>query len=143
MPTETRITLAEFVASNRLKMTSKRIVPNPARASEWDQSASHYSCTFKLDGKQMTVPFSISMGSGLSGDPKAEDVLTCLSSDAAGFENAQDFEDWASEYGYDTDSRKAERIFKTIETQANKLKTFLGDDLYQTLLWETENLYLH
>jgi hypothetical protein len=65
-------------------------------------------------------------------------VLDSLASDAAGYENSPDFGDWCGEYGYDEDSRKAERIFKDVERQSAKLKKFLGDDLYETLLWDTE-----
>ena len=70
--------------------------------------------------------------------PELEDLLDCLASDASGIENSPDFEDWCGEYGYDTDSRKAEKIFKTVEHQARRLKQFLGDDLYEALLWNTE-----
>jgi hypothetical protein len=46
--------------------------------------------------------------------------------------------DWAGEYGYDTDSRKAEKTFRACQRQRAKLFAFLGPELYQTLLWDTE-----
>jgi hypothetical protein len=72
--------------------------------------------------------------------PAASDVLDCLASDAAGYDNAESFEDWASEYGYDPDSRKGERIYNTVGTQAGKLRRFLGNVLYEELLYQVERL---
>jgi hypothetical protein len=80
------------------------------------------------------------MGPALIGTPKLADVLDCLASDAAGFENAQSFEDWAAEYGYDTDSRKAEKVYRTVERQAKQLRRVLGDEGYNALLWDIERL---
>lgn len=50
-------------------------------------------------------------------EPKTDDILYCIYSDITSYENAQDFEDWACEFGYDTDSRKAEAIYKEIEKE--------------------------
>jgi hypothetical protein len=87
----------------------------------------------------MTLTFS--KGSGHNGaEPTADEVLDCLASDAAGVENTSDFEDWCSDYGYDADSRKAEKIYKACVHQSERLKTFLGDDLYEQLLWNTERM---
>jgi hypothetical protein len=70
--------------------------------------------------------------------PEVADVLDCLASDASGVENSRDFEEWCSEYGYDTDSRKAEKTYRICAAQAEQLKSFLGEDLYKQLLWDTE-----
>jgi hypothetical protein len=66
------------------------------------------------------------------------EVLDCLASDACSTDNASSFEDWCRDIGYDTDSWRAHRTFKIIEAQAAKLKRFLGDDLYEALLYNTE-----
>jgi hypothetical protein len=50
-----------------------------------------------------------------------------------------DFEEWAADLGYDPDSRKAEKLFKTCEKQAGRLRSFLGDDLYDRLLFDLDN----
>lgn len=99
----------------------------------------HWKVTLRRSNprRQMTVLFST--GLGISGQPDADDVLNCIISDAAGIENAQGFEDWASEYGYDEDSRKAERIYKACQREARKLSQFLGDE-YDDALWDTEQL---
>ncbi len=105
--------------------------PNEARDdSGWD----HYAYVVMLrrgdtlgeDGDTMTVPWK--QGLGLTSDPEAHEVLESLLSDAATVENVETFEDWANELGYDPDSRSAEAIYREVETQAAKLRAFLGDD---------------
>lgn len=130
-------TIAERIQEGNIKMSCIHWYENPNMPDSDDMD--HWKCTLRRPRKQMTVYFS--MGYGHRGKaPELADVLDCLSSDAAGYENAPDFEDWAQEYGYDEDSRKAEKIYKTIEKQARQLKVFLGEELYTALLWETEKL---
>lgn len=95
----------------------------------------HYKVILKRGRKRMTVYFS--MGSAHTREPEIPEVLDSLISDAAGFANAQRFEDGCGEYGYDTDSRTAETTFKVVEAQAGKLEQFLGDE-YEHALWQTE-----
>lgn len=72
--------------------------------------------------------------------PELPGVLNCLMMDAQGYENAQGFEDWAAEYGYDPDSRKAEKTYREVERQAKELRHILGLDGYRTLLENVESL---
>jgi len=114
------------------------LASNP-NMNDMPAGSAHYKVVLRMGGKQMTVPFS--MGPAHCKEPNAEDVLNCLASDSSSVENARgDFEEWASEYGYDTDSRKAEKLFRACKKQAESLKKFLGDELYESLLWETESL---
>jgi hypothetical protein len=82
-----------------------------------------YKVTLKMERRQMTVDFH--QGEGITKDPTAYDVLYCLIADASGIDSG--FEDWAREFGYDTDSRKAEGIYKTIQDNTKKLRKFLAD----------------
>lgn len=130
-------TIADFVKDNHIKMTFEYADNNPNMADEkWD--ANHYKCVFHMGRKQLTTFFS--MGLGLTNDPTPEEVLDCLASDASGIDNSRTFEDWANEYGYDTDSRKAEKIYTACQRETKKLHAFLGETAYNTLLWETEKL---
>lgn len=134
-------TLKQFIRQHKIRMTAEWADSNPNMMTDenWSRSATHYRCVLRCGKRQMTVPFS--QGSAHTKEPSAEDVLNCLASDAAGYENARSFEDWCSEYGYDTDSRKAEKTFKTIERQATDLARLLGaPSSYETLLWNTERL---
>lgn len=139
--------MQSFLTLAALTMRAERTERNPNMAGgkdtaadrEWNATARHWRITFRRSGRGVFSTY-FSQGSGHTKEPTAADVLDCLASDAAGFENAGDFEEWASEYGYDTDSRSAERTYRTIEKQADKLRRFLGEDLYGSLLWDTERL---
>jgi len=108
---------------------------NPHMATD-NWQANHYKVTLRarIGGKRKQYTVYFSQGYGIHHDPQCEDILDCLASDAQGVECARDFEDWASEYGYDTDSRKAEQTFKACQREADKLRKFLGYDIYNSLL---------
>lgn len=57
--------------------------------------------------------------------PVAASVLHCLCSDADA-ENHDTFEEWASEFGYDPDSRSAEKTYQACLENARKLRRALG-----------------
>lgn len=57
--------------------------------------------------------------------------MECLLSDACGAD--RDFDDWARDLGFDTDSRRAERIYRVTVKQTEKLSAFLRDD-YDTFM---------
>ena len=130
------VPLRLFIARLGVTATAEMVDRNPHM--DGSDQMDNYRVLLRHGRKQMTVYFS--MGLALGREPSAEDVLDCLASDASGVDNASSFEDWCGEYGYDTDSRKAERIFKVCERQAAKLRNFLGQDDYEALLWHTERL---
>jgi hypothetical protein len=66
--------------------------------------------------------------------PLLEDVLYSLQLDCAGVEFATDFDDWCSQYGFDTDSRKAERSYHAILQERRDLLHLIGLKAYETLL---------
>lgn len=131
-------TMKQFISRNKIKATSEWADENPHMADS--KNMNHFKVTLRRQGKQMTLYFS--QGYGINGEPDAASVINCLASDAASVENNNltGFEGWASDLGYDPDSRKAEKIFKVCKVQAAKLKKFLGEELYKTLLWDTEGL---
>ena len=129
-------TLRHFIETNGIKAVVDYADSNPNMANdEWSRTARHFKVVLRCQGRQLTTHFS--QGSAHTQEPTAADVLDCLASDSAGIENARSFEDWCGEYGYDTDSRKAERIFKVCERQAESLKRLLNGQ-YETLLWNVE-----
>jgi hypothetical protein len=126
----------DFISTRNITATAERVDRNPNMADS--ENMDRWRVRLSSGNKRMTVYFS--MGVGHNGrEPEAADVLDCLASDAAGIENATNFEDWASEYGYDTDSRKAHRTYQACHRQADKLSKFLGDS-YETLLFDVERL---
>jgi hypothetical protein len=86
------------------------------------------------EGRMMIVPFFMGRGHG-GKEPTAEGVLECLVSDSGGYEGADNFQEWANEYGYDTDSREAEKIYSGCGDIARRLKRFLGEEVYECALW--------
>lgn len=93
--------------------------------ADWAPDAHPYKCTLRFERRTLTVPFYC--GSGVTTEPDASDVLSCLCSDAMSVENARDFADWCSDMGTNTDSRKAEATYKACAKLAPKLRRFLGD----------------
>lgn len=64
--------------------------------------------------------------------PELADVLHSLLLDAEAI-NSGSFEDWAGDFGYDTDSRKAEAIYRACLDTGLKLRAMLGDETIQRL----------
>jgi hypothetical protein len=91
--------------------------------------SSHWRVTLRYKRRQMTISYS--MGPAHSSEPKTADVLGCLVSDANGYIGGRDFEDWCQEYGYDTDSRKAERTWNAVQKQTRQLERLLGPELLE------------
>jgi len=134
-------TLETFCKRNRVSMTSEMVYENP-NMEGMPQGSSHHKCkiTARVAGqrRQMTVVFS--MGPAHYREPTVAEVLDCLASDAASVENCSGFEDWASDLGYDPDSRKAEKVYRACNLQANKLQNLLGPSQYSILLYDTERM---
>jgi phage-related protein len=127
-------TMQSFIRSAGIKMSCDWADSNPHMPDS--ENMNHWKCLLRMGRSRMTVPFS--QGYAHTGEPKIDDVLDCLASDASSIENAKGFDDWCADYGYDTDSRKAERTFTVTQRQAENLRKFLGDSAYETLLWHTE-----
>jgi hypothetical protein len=123
---ENRASLAKL----GIKMSVQRADRNP-NMDHGDPCASHYKCTFSRGRKRMTVYFS--MGSAHTSEPTINEVFDCLVEDARSVDDL-DFDEWCRDLGYDTDSRKGERMYKTCVHQAGRLRSFLGDELYNKFL---------
>lgn len=90
---------------------------------EFTQSTG-YTVTLHRKGRRMTVPFY--MGIAHTAEPTVRDVMECLASDATSGELS--FEEFCRDLGYDEDSRRAERVWKSVVSQTKKLRKFLGED---------------
>lgn len=131
-------TLARLLEREKITVADvKTVAENPHMSGEDSRGMHHYKVRLRRRlpqgaRREMTVYFS--MGSALCHEPTAADVIECLASDAAGYDAARGFEDWAREYGYDPDSRRAERTYRAVARQARRLERFLeGLDL-ETIL---------
>lgn len=147
MTEQTTITISEFAKKHELRVEFREVRRNP-NMEGMDKNARHYDVTlYRGPGTAYSMNLYYSKGSALPRGVKVEEVLDCLASDAAGYDNARDFEDWASEYGYDPDSRKAEGIYDLIGRQCRDLQYVLkgqkgthGNSAYAELLYEVERL---
>lgn len=95
------------------------------KLDEWQKKAHPYTVTLKYDRKQMTIPFF--MGPALSHEPTDKDVLPCLISDYSVL--GESFEDFCGNFGYDEDSRKAEKVYNQCLRNGKKLERLFGSDL--------------
>lgn len=95
----------------------------------WKCSANPWTVTLKFKRRRLTVPFWT--GIALTNEPTAADVLACLISDTREFIDrcGASFEEWCSDFGYDTDSRQAETVYRQCEQLAPKVERFCGDAL--------------
>ena len=62
------------------------------------------------------------------------DVLESLSLDWGSVTRAESFEDWASDFGMDTDSRKAESMFRECEAGARTARAVMGPAVFAEFL---------
>lgn len=100
------------------------------RMNEADErDMNKWSVSFIDNTTHSAVGFDYYTGTGLQHQgkpvpPCAADVLYCLLNDRSAV--GQTFEQWASDYGYDTDSRAAERIYNACIVNANKLDSIFS-----------------
>lgn len=132
------VSMTQFVADNNIRArTEEQTDHNPNMPESRDMN--HWRVTLRGPHGRMSLVFS--KGYGHNGaEPTPDEVLDCLASDAATVENTNSFEEWCCEFGFETDSRKAERAYRACVRQAESLKRILGPDLYNSLLWNTERL---
>jgi len=122
--------IRQFINKNKIKIKSTLVSENPNFDEAKGWSGNHWRVRLSRPGKQFTLFFSTSNPA----EPQTAEVLDCMASDSLGVDNTRGFEDWASEYGYDPDSRKAEKTYKTCIKQRDKFVHFLGQDLYSQLI---------
>lgn len=90
----------------------------------WDDTPHYiFPVTFTRDGNSMTVRYAQSIKDGNT-EPTAYDVLATIQKYDPGT-----FEDFCSEYGYDSDSKAHERIYKAVRKEWNDVDRVFGDCL--------------
>jgi hypothetical protein len=128
-------TMQERIDEYGITADVERADTNPHMDS--DTPMVHYLVTLHRGNQSMPIPFSVGMG--WTHAPEAADVLDTLALDASGYDNAGSFEEWADEYGYDADSRRAFASYGIIGKQTDDLRRFMGSD-YDALVFDTESL---
>jgi len=98
----------------------------------WDSSASQHNRVSVMNCKtRKRCSFDFW---GSIRDPNAEDgngaigAISCYASDGMAFRSSINLIDFCYNFGYDTDSRKAEKIYKACEKADKRLSRVFGDD---------------
>jgi hypothetical protein len=138
--------MQEFTDKYNFKVELEQIASrNDGLMGGMARNSRHYECTITHDadafgkGHNLGDSHSILYSCGPACDePTICDILGCLVSDSLNVEDADDFEEWAEMAGYDTDSRKAESVYKACVDQQSNLKNSMADSLYYELMQEVE-----
>lgn len=129
------MTPQEFIAKAEIKLSVTRAFANPNM--EGSREMDHFQVKlerYNEHGKRRAFVTTFSQGYGHKGRaPKLESVIACLASDAQSLD-LRGFEEWATDLGYDPDSRKAEQTYLTIRKQSSDLYVFFGNDLFADFL---------
>lgn len=152
---EQQATIGAFIEKHRLKMTVLQVHENP-NIQDAVKGSGHYSC--KIVGPEGELVTFYTVGPGIiklksklydrvgQGQaikmyrPPLSDVMYCLAREAMGLDIGVGFEGWAKDFGYDTDSRRAEAIYNKLHDQATCLYGLLGGEAYLELINDTERL---
>lgn len=114
----------DFLTNNHIEFSSK-FIGHDTHFEDDKEERDRFKCTFVKRNHPITkleIKFGQSIQSS-TGDgrrkPSAYDVLTCLTKGDPGT-----FSDFCSEYGYDEDSRKAEKTYKSVVAEWKNVSTF-------------------
>lgn len=119
-----------------IKMTCNQVdLTEKEYNDDWKKTTSKWKCILRYEGKQLTTPFY--MGSALTGEPEKTDVMYSLINDALSGDYT--FEQFAHEYGYNTDSREAERIFRQCKRTHQSLERVFGEQHIQAMAEELQD----
>lgn len=127
----------DFLAKHEITFSFK-LANN--KTPDWEdngQQRNHFVVTLKQGKKRMSFDFFDSAYNYRNGKTEitAYDALTTCSSEI----NCPDtFEDFCSEFGYEEDSRKAEKTFRALKKFSDKLKKFFGSKEIQEDLAEIQ-----
>lgn len=106
-------------------LKAERSQPTLAERGQWGAGASHWFVTLARGDESVSLRYH--MGAAHTGLPQREDVVASMLMDWRSIEETSDFEEWAEECGYDTDSRKAEAIYETCRAQSEDFEQLFRD----------------
>ena len=120
-------TIKELIEKYNIKINCKYGIKTPYdKLDNWQKDSHKYTCVLSIGRKRMTVDFFL--GTSYTTDPTSDMVLSGLIEDYTSVLN-YDFEEFCDNLGYNSDSRKAEKIYKKCERLKNKLNKFLGEEI--------------
>lgn len=89
------------------------------------QTRDIYRITLKRNGEKYSFKFGQSINNSNYGNnpPSAYDVLACLTK-----YDPESFHNFCDEFGYDEDSKKAEKIYKAVQKEYDNIISMFGED---------------
>jgi hypothetical protein len=88
-----------------------------------------YQCTFSRERKKLNIRFGQSINNTEKGiEPRAYDLLACITKNDPG-----SFENFCGDFGYDSDSRKAEKTYKAVMKEWKSVEAFFSTEEIEAL----------
>ena len=112
----------EFATKHNVKLKINRTTYG-YHFEEDEEKRYIFNCTLSRNGKRYTFNFGQSI-SAKDTPPTMYDILTCLTK-----YNPETFEDFCSEYGYNTDSINAQKTYKAVKREFNGVNRLFSDIL--------------
>ncbi len=111
-----------------VQMTCRRGAP---KKDDWRKDADGWTCTITYQGRRMKTGYWMGLAHN-GAEPELRGVLDSLFLDAES--GARSFEGFGSEFGYDENSREAERTWKECQRSGAKfLRLFDLDEMREML----------
>jgi hypothetical protein len=125
------MTVKEFCEKYAIKCKANKVSKNPNDPT-W-KDAKHYKVTLYCDDKsQMLVYYS--RGMAVTGIIKPSEILECILYDCMGIEHDNNYNDWAENNGFNSDSIKGFNVYKACLQQKQDFIDFLGIAVYKQFL---------
>lgn len=118
---------AEEIAA---KLNIKLSVNDPKHKKHFAEDKSPrwvFPCILKHNGKTYSFEFGQSIAAGAT-PPTIYDVLSCLTK-----YDPDSFENFCGDYGYDTDSRKAEKVYKAVVKEWEAMTRLFNEEELEQL----------
>lgn len=115
----------EFLDAAGITFKAKFIGSRIKKYWEDGQTRDVFRATFRRSGTKQQISFEFGQSlnkSSCTGEfpSSAYDVLSCMEK----YEPDASFTQWCIEYGYNTDSRKAEKVYKAVKKEWRKVSSF-------------------
>lgn len=126
---------------NRHRSFTVRVAENIGPSVDedgWEHYAYELEVTFQR--RKMTLPWKHGLGVTDFPEDVPHHILDAMVSAYWTWNNALGFEDYCSEFGYDTDSIKALRLWEDLEECAKEIKRVIGADTLEDLALNYERL---
>lgn len=102
----------------RITMTYDQVGVD-ANAPEWAKQ--QWNVTLRHGRRRMSFPY---YGGGMASDPTADDVVECIALDD--YATGSTFQEWCDEFGYDSDSRRAEALYRSAAKLGARWRRFIA-----------------